>query len=114
MGVVNRFLLMRQVASPARTKATLLGEAVLLTKDRVPLESVIPEGSSEEPQPGACRLEWEPTSSLQEQTQRCGRVRAQTEPPGFAGGLMASSADGYTETQRRAEAWPSLTSTWKL
>lgn len=51
MGVVNRFLLMRQVASPARTKATLLGEAVLLTKDRVPLESVIPEGSSEEPPP---------------------------------------------------------------
>lgn len=49
MGVVNRFLLMLQVASPARTKATLLGEAVLLTKDRVPLESVIPEGSSEEP-----------------------------------------------------------------
>lgn len=51
MGVVNRFLLMLQVASPARTKATLLGEAVLLTKDRVPLESVIPEGSGKKPPP---------------------------------------------------------------
>lgn len=42
---------MLREASSTRMKAALLGEAALLTKDTVLLESVIPEGSSEEPPP---------------------------------------------------------------
>lgn len=60
---------MLREASSTRMKAALLGEAALLTKDTVLLESVIPEGSSEEPPPPsrACRPEWsgKPQAHLQ-------------------------------------------------